>query len=60
MFTASIYIIFVIAALELRLDVFNSSAAAIEGLAIAFRDPPSGKIFLSNFVFEYVTNYFYR
>lgn len=57
MFTASIYLIFVIAALELRLSVLNSSAAAIEGLAVAFREPPSGN-FLSNFVFEYVAKYF--
>lgn len=42
-YIASIYIIFIIASLELRRDVLNSPTAAIEGLATAFREPPSGK-----------------
>lgn len=45
LFIASIYIIFVIAALELRRDILNSTIAAIQGLATAFRQPPSGECF---------------
>ncbi|KAF7973342.1 hypothetical protein HWV62_15499 [Athelia sp. TMB] len=39
--SASVYIIFVIAALELRKDVANSNLEAIKALAAAFREPPS-------------------
>ncbi|KAF7986944.1 hypothetical protein HWV62_12757 [Athelia sp. TMB] len=39
--SASIYIIFIFAALELKRDVINSSVTAVQGLATAFREPTS-------------------
>lgn len=45
MYIASIYIIFIIATLELQQDVLNSTAAAIKSIATALWEPPSGKWF---------------
>lgn len=41
--SASIYIIFIIAALELRQDIVNGTLSAIKELATALRKPPSGE-----------------